>query len=83
MRGKKIRGDLIFAMCDTPAAASLSGFKESSFAFKSCRICNMTGEDMKQNSFPQNFNLHDRATYEQQCNGLHDHRSRRKQRILE
>ena len=74
---KKIRGDLIFAVCDTPAAAFLSGFKESSFAFKSCRMCNMTGQEMKQNFFPQNFNLHDRATYEQQCDVLHDHRLRR------
>ena len=54
---KKIRGDLIFAVCDTPAAAFLSGFKESSFAFKSCRMCNMTGQEMKQSFFPHNFNL--------------------------
>ena len=51
---KKIR-DLIFAVCDTPAAAFLSGFKESSFAFKSCRMCNMTGQEMKQIFFSTEF----------------------------
>ena len=58
-----VRGDLIFAVCDTPAAAFLGGFKESSFAFKSCRMCTMTGQQMKDNFFPQNFDLRDWATF--------------------
>ena len=72
-----VRGDLIFAVCDTPAAAFLGGFKESSFAFKSCRMCTMTGQQMKDNFFPQNFDLRDWATYEQQCDVLNDPALRR------
>ena len=54
---KHVKGDLIFAVCDTPAAAFLGGFKELSFAFKSCRMCTMTGQQMKDNFFPQNFDI--------------------------
>ena len=64
---RRIRGDLIFAVCDTPDVAFLSGFKKSSFAFKSCRMCTMTVQEMKQNFFSQNFNLRDEATNENQC----------------
>ena len=53
---RRIRGDLIFTVCNTPAAAFLGGFKESSFAFKSCRMCTLTVQEMKQNFFSQNFN---------------------------
>ena len=79
MNGERIRvrGDLIFAVCDTPAAAFSAGFKESSFAFKSCRMCTMTGQQMKDNFFPQNFDLRDWATYEQQCDVLNDPALRR------
>ena len=69
---RKIRGDLIFAVCDTPAAAFLGGFKESSFAFKSCRMCTLSGQEMKENFFSQNFNLRDVETYENQCHVLTD-----------
>ena len=72
-----VRGDLIFSVCDTPAAAFLGGFKESSFAFKSCRMCTMTGQMMKDNFFPQNFDIRDWATYEQQCDVLNDPALRR------
>ena len=54
---KCVRGDLIFGVCYTPAAAFLGGFKESSFAFQSCRMCTKTGQQMKDNFFPQNFDL--------------------------
>ena len=50
-----VRGDLIFAVCDTPAAAFLDGFKESSFAFKSCRMCTMTAQQMKGQLLPSEF----------------------------
>ena len=69
---RKIRGDLIFAVCNTPAAAFLGGFKESSFAFKSCRMCTLSGQEMKENFFSQNFNLRDEETYENQCDVLTD-----------
>ena len=67
---RRIRGDLIFSVCDTPGAAFLGGFKDSSFAFKSCRMCTMTVQEMKQNFFSQSFNLRDEATYENQCQFL-------------
>ena len=69
---RKIRGDLIFAICNTPAATFLGGFKESSFAFKSCRMCTLSGQEMKENFFSQNFNLRDTDTYENQCHVLTD-----------
>ena len=69
---RRIRGDLIFSVCDTPAAAFLGGFKESSFAFKSCRMCTMTVQEMKENLFSWSFNLRDEATYENQWQVLTD-----------
>ena len=64
---KRIRGDLIFAVCNTLAAAFLGGFKESSFAFIFCRMCTLSAQEMKENFFSQNFNLRDEGTYENQC----------------
>ena len=56
---KRICGDLIFVVCDTPATSFLAGFKESSFAFKSCRMCTCSGQEMKENFVPETFNYVD------------------------
>ena len=40
-------------------------------------MCTMTGQQMKDNFFPQNFDLRDWATYKQQCDVLNDSALRR------
>ena len=43
-----IKGDLICAVCDTPVAAVLVGFKEgSAFAEKPCRRCDGSKSEIK------------------------------------
>jgi hypothetical protein len=43
-----IEGTLVIAPCDTPAAQWLGGFKEGvGFAYRGCRMCDLTGTDMK------------------------------------
>ena len=69
---KRVWGDLIFAVCDTPAAAFLGGFKESSFALKHCRMCTCNAAEMKTNFVPSTFHLRDRRTYEENCRTLND-----------
>ena len=78
---RRIRGDLIFTVCDTLAVAFLSGFKECSFAFKSCRMCTMTVQEMMQTFFSQNLDLRDKATYKNQCQVLADPALRRNRGI--
>ncbi|KYN26667.1 hypothetical protein ALC57_03960, partial [Trachymyrmex cornetzi] len=39
---KNFKGSLLFCACDTPAAALLGGFKESSAAYRLCRTCMVT-----------------------------------------
>jgi hypothetical protein len=63
-----IEGDLIFAICDSPAAAFLGGFKESSsFAWKGCRMCNADQNSIKLHFNADNFQLRDMKTYENRC----------------
>lgn len=73
-----VRGDLIFAVCDTPAAALLGGFKESTKALKSCRMCNAGASEMQRVFVPSRFKLRDRKTYEDQCKVLSDPDLRKK-----
>ena len=40
-------------------------------------MCTMTGQQMKDDFFPQNFDLRDQVTYEQQCDVLNDPALRR------
>lgn len=67
---KVVRGDLVFAVCDTPAAALLGGFKESSMALKCCRMCKASAAEMKEVLVPKDFELRDRVSYEEQCTAL-------------
>jgi hypothetical protein len=73
IRGCKqiIEGDLIFAICDSPAAAWLGGFKESSaFAWKVCRICNADTNSMKLSFNANDFHERDMNTYKERCDVL-------------
>jgi hypothetical protein len=69
---ERIWGDIILATCDTPAAAYLGGFKESSFAYKSCRMCCASANEMKTNFIQSSFVLRDMKTYLDQCTILSD-----------
>lgn len=42
---KNFKGSLLFCACDTPAAALLGGFKESTAAYRLCRTCMVTNEE--------------------------------------
>ena len=66
-----ITGDLIAALCDTPAAALLGGFKESSsFAWQSCRMCDCDNEFAKSHFEEDDFTNRDMARYLEQCKTL-------------
>ena len=63
-----IWGDLFFAACDSPAAACLGGFKESSgFAWKPCRMCNCNGRTFKQFFHMSHFEPRSMADYLDRC----------------
>ena len=68
-----IHSDLIAALCDTPAAAAIGGFKESSsFAWKNCRMCNADKDTAKTFFSQAQFILRDMPTYSEQCKILED-----------
>ena len=68
-----VKGDLIAAMCDTPAAALLGGFKESSsFAWKSCRMCTADQDSSREHFTESKFDLRDMKSYLEQCDILED-----------
>ena len=66
-----IKGTLVFAICDTPAAASLAGFKEGcAFARKPCRRCLATQKTMREKFRPSDFRNRTMASYLYQCQVL-------------
>ena len=68
-----LHGDLIVALCDTPAAAALGGFKESSsFADHFCRTCMASKKTFMDKYTEQDFQVRDMATYDRQCKTLED-----------
>ena len=68
-----IKGDLIYAVCETQAAAVLGGFKEgSAFAEKPCRRCNGSKSEIKESFDPNNFVLWDVQNHIRQCKILED-----------
>jgi len=75
-RGEKrilVRGDLVAALCDTPAAAALGGFKEScAFAEHFCRSCMACKETYKSHQHEEDFDLRTEKKYDQQCKTLED-----------
>lgn len=72
VRGEQILvfGDLVACLCDTPAAAVLGGFKESSWAKKICRQCHASVDSFRQNFSMDSFVQRTMAEYEQQCDIL-------------
>lgn len=66
-----VHGDLIAVLCDTPAAAVLGGFKESSgWAQKMCRMCNASKDNFKVNFTEEHFCRRNMASHEEQCSLL-------------
>ena len=66
-------GDLIGALCDTPAAALLGGFKESSsFARQCCRMCDCDNEFAQEHFCEDDFRRRDMIAYEEQCRILEE-----------
>lgn len=74
-----IRGDLVMVVADTPAAALLGGFKESSsFASAPCRMCHVSSDDAKTQFIPSQLRNRDMASYFQQCEVVQDNELSRK-----
>ncbi len=70
-RGVNLRGDLIVALCDTPAAAALGGFKgSSSFSEHFCRTCMASQKDFCDYRQEAEFELRDLQSYMSQCTDL-------------
>ena len=66
-----IKGDLIYAVCDTPAGE----FKEgSAFAEKPSRRCNGSKSEIKESFDSNNFVLQDMQNHIRQCKVLEDRR---------
>ena len=76
-RTVSLRADLVFAVCDGPAAAFLGGFKESAFALKCCRMCRCTAQEMKKIFSSCALAYRDMLTYNEQCNVLENPHLRR------
>ena len=67
-----LRGDLIAALGDNPAAAALGGFKESTSASRMCRTCMATKETFKGKHYVNDFVQRNVASYNDQCKLLED-----------
>lgn len=66
-----IKGTLVMAVCDTPAAQWLGGFKEGvSFAKKPCRTCNIDNKDLAKKLNPSDLYDRDPQTHVSRCQRL-------------
>ena len=67
-RNTLVRGDLIAVLCDTPAAAAIGGFKESSsFSHHFCRSCMASKDTFMHQRFEEEVALRDMEKYNQHC----------------
>jgi hypothetical protein len=72
-KDRLVHGDLVFAVCDSPAAAQLGGFKESSsFAWKTCRRCNCDADSVHKYHIASQYESRDMTTHMEQCKVLED-----------
>jgi len=70
-RNVTVHADLVAVMCDTPAAAALGGFKESSsFAEHFCRNCMASNKTYKKFRYEEDFELRHMDNYRLQCGML-------------
>ena len=66
-----IEGNVIAIPADTPAANWLGGFKEGvSFAYKGCRTCDLTSEEMKHKFKLADMRLRDQEEHQERCSDL-------------
>ena len=61
---KNYKGSMLFWAGDTPAQASIGGFKESVSAYRFCRTCTITKEDWLEISHEKNLNLRNLQQHE-------------------
>ena len=70
-RNSLLRGDLIAVLCDTPAAAALGGFKESSsFSHHFCRSCMANQETFMHHRYEGEVQLRDMEKHNGHCSVL-------------
>lgn len=70
---QKIYGTLLYAICDTPAAAALGGYKESSaFADKPCRRCFADQNSLREHFRERDFRLRTLPGHLDICQDLND-----------
>ena len=62
-----VKGALLYAICDTPAAALLGGFKESSLAKRPCRKCYGELAEMREKFHSQDFTQRNMASHLEEC----------------
>lgn len=62
-----VKGDLIAVLCDTPAAALMGGFKESTQAHRMCRMCYATKDSFSESFREADFTLRTMDSYLQEC----------------
>jgi len=60
---KNFKSSLLFCACDTPAAALLGGFKESTSAYRLCRTCMVTTKEWKDKFREDDFVLRNKANH--------------------
>lgn len=69
---KNFKGSLLFCACDTPAAALLGGFKESSAAYRLCCTCMVTNKEWKDRFREDDFILRNKADHESHITAVTD-----------
>lgn len=68
-----IKGAVVLALADTPAAAWLGGFKEGvSFSHQPCRTCKITSAEMNTKFNDRDFHPRELDEYIEQCQSLDD-----------
>lgn len=68
-----IKGTLLYAIADNPAAALLGGFKaSSSFSQKPCRRCMADQTSMREKFLDKDFTLRTMEAYKEQCETINN-----------
>ena len=65
-----MHGTLSIIQADNPASSSLGGFKESASAFRGCRQCMASSDDMRKAFDEREFSLRTPLLHDQQCDEL-------------
>ena len=65
-----VKGMVLYGICDTPAAALLGGFKESSLAKKPCRKCYGELLEMSKKFDSQDFTQRNMTSHLKECSAI-------------